>query len=231
MVFVMGCAADEPLHSLSMGQNHDYRKILFTDQKDLQIDGVEVRYIDEKYFPSSYASRIPKIRPHKFIPDTEWAIYIDNNAILNTHPDELVQASLDFSANDNYYVGVSNFRHPMRKCIFRELKYCYDHGLINEIEFHRIRSRLYAIGMRKNKGMPINTLLVHDLRDERYDQFREKWWDNFLFSCKRDQISFPITYFITTRKNLAFLPGDFMDYAHRPVFDDSIRDRSTYLAI
>ena len=158
----------------------DFDYICFTDDETIQSDFWEIRPIPEELKDLSPVrqNRAIKIRPHLYLPDYEYSIYIDANYDLVTYPPYL-----------NTILCVNG--HEKRKCLYKEAEVCIAKGkddpeIINrQIEFYR------KCGVPQNYGLWHCHYIARHHNNLTCIAMMEDWWEQVETYSFRDQISFP----------------------------------------
>jgi len=130
----------------------------------------------DKFVTHRMKAKLPKILPHKVLPEHDYSIWVDSNVTLKKTPEQLLEYF--------EYPDVGVFRHPVRKTINDEIDICNKWQLDNEknLLYHMDKEGKLAwcgIIIRKN------THFVHAAC--------EGWWAEICAGSSRDQISFPYT--------------------------------------
>lgn len=213
----------EPLNEASMGAGGAYDRVLFTDDPSVSYAGAQVVPIVGENLCPQKASRLPKICPHRFLPDHDWVIYVDNRAELRTDPVEIV-ARIE-EAHPGLPGGRYLFPHPGRRCAYKETRIAAVKGMIEESVKQRILTAFKNHQMPRKLGMYMNTMMIQKMGNPVADAFNEVWWDTYQELCQRDQISLPLALWRTryAAPELDFGVGEIGVW---PVF--TRRDRSKY---
>ena len=128
-------------------------------------------------------SRYPKILPHRVLPEYEFSVYLDANLCITDAEfyriaDRLVAGEVCFA----------QVEHPLRDCVYEELRYCYLKDKINTRTAFRLHRKWTAEGLPRHAGLYENNLLFrrHNLTETQ--ALDEAWWKAFASGVPRDQL-------------------------------------------
>lgn len=177
---------NNPIQYLSADQRTDLPMdfVCFTDDPDLTSPVWAFRPMPDRLMPPDRLSRLPKAMPHRFFPDHEYSLYIDNTVVFKRLP---TQADLGRAEGSVFRA----FRHPWRQCPQDEADVVVRSSL-DEPETVADQVLFYI-----NRGLPLaevrpltaGTVLLRRHHDERVRAFGEMWWEQILVFSRRDQIS------------------------------------------
>ena len=168
--------------------SYDY--ICFTD-RDGQ-DGVwQLRRIPLESPDPVIRSRYPKLQPHSVLQDYDYSVFMDANlCITGREFYDKVEAAI--GAGDLF----AGLEHPLRDCVFDELRYCFLKGKIGPgAAFKRLRY-LKSIGQPRHAGLLENNVLLRAHNSRIIIDLDNTWWDLFLQCPTRDQLSLPPALFL-----------------------------------
>ncbi len=214
----------EPLNLTSMGDGEGYDRVIFTDDPDLAYPGAKVVTLAEPALDALYLSRKPKLKPHLYFQEYEWAIYVDNRANLTTSPSQIIAEIVDSQGGDAPS-GRYLFKHPDRNCVYRESKVCRRMGSISEEEFDRLNQCFARIGIPKGAGLFVNTMMVQKMGSAHADLLNDRWYEAFLHYCKRDQVTLGMLAWLHP-EGTRVLPMQSITFMDWPVF--SFKDRRRF---
>ena len=158
--------------------------ICFTDRADLTSKTWEIRQVDLPDIDAARKSRFVKLVPHRYLPDYEFSIYLDNIVSLKVDAQKLF-ALLEQSEH-NFLC----FSHPWRNCSYEEAEIVISETMDDE---RRVREQMDFYTDRqfpKNYGLIAGTLLIRRHGDAAIRSFGEDWLTHVLRFSKRDQLSF-----------------------------------------
>ncbi len=173
----------------------DYERICFTDNPELESKDWTIVPIDNHYLKSERESRRPKLLPHRFLPDFEYSLYIDNTVDFKVDPLDIYKKYIN---SDSSLVC---FNHPWRDCIYDEGEIIIKSGFDDE---YRVREQLdfyHSQGFPRHNGLIAGTVLFRKHLDAKLIDLTEEWFNHVLRYSKRDQLSFP---FIAWHKNFYY---------------------------
>jgi hypothetical protein len=176
----------DPLNPEVFGGFDTARKVLFTDQPGISLPGVEIIVDPLVGLDPARASRRAKLMPHRYFPDMEHSLWLDNKSRLKRDPQEVL--SVLRAQSDAAFLA---FRHFRRDCVYQEGQAVWENGLD---DYRLVKSRLDAY---RAEGMPAHAGLIeghflfrrHNAPD--LARFGERWFEHVLRYSRRDQVSFP----------------------------------------
>lgn len=176
----------EPLNPDVFGPSAEHRCVLFTDNPDLRLPGVEVIHDPLDGLDPARASRRAKLRPHAYFPDAEWSIWLDNKSRLLMPPAEII-AILQANSSASFHA----FPHFRRDCVYEEGQAVWENGL----DDHRLvkeRLDIYrAEALPERAGLIEGHFIVRRHHDPAVARFGDRWMEHVLRYSRRDQLSFP----------------------------------------
>ena len=176
----------EPVNETVFGGFDGCRRVVFTDNPDLRLTGVEVIHDPLDGLDPARASRRAKLMPHRYFADAEWSIWLDNKSRLLAEPGAIIDA-LRAQPEANFFA----FAHFRRRCVYQEGQAVWENGL-DDYKTVRERMRRYrAEGMPENTGLIEGHFIVRRHNAPDVAHFGERWFEHVLRFSRRDQISFP----------------------------------------
>lgn len=155
--------------------------ICFTNTPHLKSNTWDIRLI-ECELPARKQARKYKMLPHKYLPNYDAWMWMDNSCLFKYDPTDLFELYMkDFDICVHEHCDRVNIEQEAQIIIDRNLD--NDDIIINQIKkYHDVKYEdqgLYETGilMRRNNIHVIN--------------FNEMWWDEINNNSIRDQISFP----------------------------------------
>jgi hypothetical protein len=175
----------EPLNPDVFGGFRADRTVLVSDRpRDLPA-GVELILDSLDGLDPARASRRSKLMPHRFFPEADWSVWLDNKSRLLREPAHIIVALKSQSENDFFA-----YPHFRRDCVYDEGQVVRENGL----DDHRVvreRMRTYrAEGMPRHFGLIEGHFIVRR-HTPAVAAFGEEWFDHVLRFSRRDQLSFP----------------------------------------
>lgn len=212
----------------ALGDVMGYDRFLFTDADDLQPQGVEKVIADARGLGPALESRRLKMRPNLHFSSYDWAIYVDNRAVLKMHPEELIARIKSNSPHPGQ--AVFAFPHPDRNCVYDELDECFKIGHLNEERWRAIRSLYRRLEIKRGTPLTQNTILIYNMRSPDVAVFGQAWFELFLTYPRRDQLTMCAAEVLSGHeaRRLDFQVTDIADW---PVIADASRKRPRYPSI
>lgn len=165
----------------------DYDYVCFTDDHNLKSDIWDVRVIDLPVlndYPRS--NRYVKIKPHEFLSEYEYSLYLDGSIFLKGVPNII-------EILNEYNLAVE--KHPRRECcIYKEAEQCkaIGYGIASEIDKQIKDYR--SLGVPEYMGLWANGILFRKHNEVSLIELEEVWWEHIMKYSWRDQISFPCVF-------------------------------------
>lgn len=158
------------------------RYILFTDNPDLKSDKWEVVPFDTLGLSPRRASRLPKLLPHRYLPDHEISVYVDHSLTL-IEPEIAVMAQSDLQGCD-----IAAYPHYKRDCVYDEIEKCLSLRKADVAQSKAFRKRLKKEAFPMHWGLLENAFLVR--RNSPLMQWiNELWFREYIYGPERDQFS------------------------------------------
>lgn len=157
--------------------------VCFTDNRDLQSNTWEIRYISQSMTPA-LTNRKLKILPHRYLPNYNYSLYVDGNIhIVNDITDLASDQFLDHS--------LIVPPHPKRNCVYNEAERCLSSGLASRKEVYDRLRRYDNEGFPPNYGLSENNVIFRKHNNDKIKNLMENWWDEVQKGSGRDQLSLP----------------------------------------
>lgn len=163
-----------------------FDRICFTDDISIDPNGWKLVYLDSHYLDAPRASRYPKILPHRYLPEYEWSLYIDNTVRLKRSPLEFFLKYVNDEKTNYWCVP-----HPWRDCIYDEAEEIIRLGYDDERRVREQMDHYYKLGYPEKSGLVANTVLLRKHNTPGIIGFNEIWFQHVLRFSRRDQLSFP----------------------------------------
>lgn len=165
----------------SMYKDKRVKYVCYTDDRTIQSDVWEVRYVDREYENPILESRKYKLLPHKFI-EKDYSIYIDANVRFDKSPLDYLNTYL--LSEDMLFIP-----HEARDCVYEEVACC----LLGERDSaQRLIHQAYTYcedGCPQHSGLFWGGLIGRKHTSSKTIAFNEEWWEQFKKYSYRDQIS------------------------------------------
>jgi hypothetical protein len=180
--------------------------ICFTDDPDLRSDFWEVRRVAPEMLDAPRASKRIKALPHRFLPEYDWSLYVDNTVRLKRRPRELFESFLGGATSP-----LVCFRHPLRNCVYDEAE------AVIELQFddpERVRKQMAYyrhLGYPEQAGLAVGSFLLRRHHEPALVRVMERWHQQVLRHSLRDQLSLnPAAWF--DRFAIEYLEHRFLDH-------------------
>ena len=128
--------------------------------------------------------RVVKICPHRYLPEYKASIWIDGSFEVKNDLYGVI-ALVDFAKTP-----IWTRHHPVRDCIYDEIKVCRDKGLVAKELCDQIESRYKSENYPCHHGLTETNILVRLHSDPKCQSLCEKWVDELVEWSHRDQLSF-----------------------------------------
>jgi len=212
-----------PLARLPAGAQSDLEIdfVCFTDHPELISPVWTVRVLPPSFVTGEKASRLPKALPHRFFPDHDYSLYIDNIVEFKRLPQ-----SQDLQGQAPYLFKM--FKHAGRPNLLKEAEAIVGLGF-DDVESITRQLDHYSQYLELEHISPLSTCTVM-LRQHHHPQVQrlgELWWEQILSFSKRDQMSFDFVR-LMTRTQVSYLEGSTKD--NDLVFDQANLGGSRILA-
>lgn len=175
----------EPFNSNVFGRSlGSYRCIVFTDDQHLDVPDGVVKVVDPlRGLDPNRASRRCKLMPHRYLMETDWSIYIDNNAQIAVDPSHLIETLRD---RPEFFFAT---RHPWRNCTYEEAVACIDAKKDSPEKIQYQMQHYCDLGFPKNQGLIHGGFLVRRHDHPNCAEFGDHWFEHILTYSRRDQLS------------------------------------------
>ncbi|MEA2689195.1 MAG: hypothetical protein QOD51_1802 [Candidatus Eremiobacteraeota bacterium] len=193
--------------------------ICFTDDPGLRSANWQVRVVSRELLDPPRASKRIKALAHRFLPEYDWSIYVDNAARIKRPPREMFDRFLAPSTSP-----FVSFRHPERDCVYDEAEVVIDWGLDHPDRVRAQMSFYRQIGYPAHNGLTTSTFILRRHHDPTLIPVMERWHQQVLRHSLRDQLSLaPAAWF--DRFELGSIDLDFRasGLLERPVLKDNLR--------
>jgi hypothetical protein len=161
-----------------------FDKICFTDNLSLDAHGWTLLPLQGCGLDARRESRRPKLLPHRYLPEYEWSLYIDNTIKFKQNPWEMFQRA----KTENYKHFC--FRHPWRNCLYDEAEIIIKYGFDDERRVREQMDHYRQMGYPPKAGLVTNTVLLRQHNDPDVIRQGEAWYEHVLRYSRRDQLSF-----------------------------------------
>lgn len=156
-------------------------------------------------FSEPEKNRYIKLHPFEFFEGYDYALYIDGNVRMMSHPLYLLMNS------EKVKTGIAMHNHRSRSCIYKEASAC---KLLKKGNAKKIRAqikRFKADGFPPNWGLFEANVIAIDLKNPNAKEVMDSWWEELSKSGGgRDQIALPYVLWKLgyQSKDIGFLGND-----------------------
>lgn len=159
--------------------------ICFTDNPHLRSDVWDIRLLPSSDLDNIRKAKLPKILPHRLLPDHQVSLWIDGNICLKNDLRPLVSSSLN-------KLNMALFRHPEnRESVESELQSCVRLNKDNPEILNKQMHHYKTSGMPINQPPPTCMVIFRRHNHPEIKFVMEAWWNEIMTHSFRDQISFP----------------------------------------
>lgn len=136
-------------------ERDDIDFVCFTDDPDLKSSFWRIELQSRNFIDPGRASRFVKTQPHRFFPDHDWSLYIDNIVKLKVPPKQIFDRFLANAASP-----LVCFKHPDRNCVYDEA------NVVLDLQFDdpgRVRGQMehyHRLGYPRKNGLAKATISV-----------------------------------------------------------------------
>ncbi|MDD2457657.1 MAG: DUF616 domain-containing protein [Eubacteriales bacterium] len=170
---------------LTIADNCDY--FIFTDQtvspdstwKQLPLDQIPPNIRQDNVL----ANRYVKMFPDLFFPEYDVTIYLDGKFQIRTDLTEFI--------HDLPKHGLRMFSHPLRNCVYDEIKTCIQQGKGSREALQSQAKHLKTAGMPVKYGMLEGSIIIRQVGNSLCQTLMSDWWQEFLLHSRRDQVALP----------------------------------------
>ena len=169
----------------------NFKRICFTDDKNIQSDDWEINYING-ILPRDNArsQRNLKIRPHIMFPDYKYSLYLDNTIQLKVSIEEFITyiVSNSYLKNQNSFVCIPF--HSFREKLIDEFNICAEDNLDDQAKFlEQMKDYIFTNEKIFNERPFWNAILLRSHNDINVINFSETWFAHVNRYTRRDQLS------------------------------------------
>lgn len=177
--------------------NVDY--LLFTNNPNVISKTWEVHYVDST-LGNVLLSREIKMRPHKYVKDYDYSVYVDANAFIYG---DIAQLTTLLSNKNTFVVT----KHRVNKSIKEEIEACVKYkGVSQEVANNQYHSYLQS-GFNDDLGLGECGILVRQHNESALISLMERWWIEFQNGIKRDQLSLMACIYLEQFKTYSLIDG------------------------
>jgi len=161
-----------------------YNCVLFTDDQNLHVpDGISVVVDRLVGLDPNRSSRRAKLMPHRYLAETDWSIYIDNNMQILADPKCLIET---LKGRREFLFAT---KHPSRECAYAEADACIS-AKKDDPKTIQYQMQVYRDhGFPENNGLIHCGFLVRRHNQPGFPEFGDHWFEHVLAYSRRDQLS------------------------------------------
>jgi hypothetical protein len=152
--------------------------ICFTDDPNLSSAFWQIRLIPRGDLDPARRSKELKALPHKFLPDYDWSLYIDNTVLLLMSPEDIFERYLAPAPSP-----MACFRHPWRDCIYDEAEAVIAAEYDDPARVGRQMDLYRSMGYPTHRGLTKTTFILRRQRDAALQQVMERWHRYYIILC------------------------------------------------
>lgn len=158
--------------------------ICFTDNKDIESDFWEIRYMEDSTLDNNRKAKQYKILPHKYIPEYKYSFWLDGTFKIKGSIREYIYKYI--KANSPMLCVV----HTERDCVYKEYMASkiiprYPRAIMQkQVESYRDE------GFPEEYGLGVMGAIFRKHNDEKIIKLMDDWWDENIKFTNQDQLSF-----------------------------------------
>lgn len=183
-----------------VSKNCDY--ICFTDNKNIKSKVWKTREFAPSELDDVRKCREIKLRPHKYLQEYEYSIWIDGNIELIKDVNDLIKEQ-----KLTPQIELFTFQHPVRNCIYTEAEECIKEKKDNDNLILAQIKKYFDEGYPNNHGLVESNVILRRHNSKQLIRVMEDWWSEIVNYSRRDQLSFN---YVTWKNNYRYglLPGN-----------------------
>lgn len=144
----------------------------------------KIKKIPYKSKNKTILSRYAKLNPHIVLQEYDYSIYIDAN--IQIKGNYIYEKANDLIQENAL---ISNFRHPLRDCIYVEAEKCIEDGRDYKRNILKLTNYFEDQGYPTHNGLFENGLIFRNHNHPEIRKLSEEWWSLYLKFSTRDQLS------------------------------------------
>jgi hypothetical protein len=193
--------------------------VCFTDDRDLASSFWQMRLVPRGLLDPVRRAKQVKALPHRFLPDHDVSLYIDNTVRLKLPPHEIFERCLTSGQSP-----LICFRHPWRDCVYDEAEAVIAAAYDDPDRVRRQMAFYRAQNYPAHHGLAKSTMLLRRHGDPHLQRVMQGWHEQVLQHSHRDQLALnPVMW--AEQFEPDYLTGDFLqtDMLDWPVVPDGLR--------
>jgi len=152
---------------------------IYFAEKDYQIDGWKYQEIHDEILPLDL-----KIRPHNYLKNYEYSVWIDKNVEIIGSLTELFLEELVYHED-----LIATFNHPTRDCIYDEARITLNQEICNFHQTNEQMMRYKNYDYPKQNGLIESDVLIRKHTSARVQFVMEDWWNEIIRYNNYEDIS------------------------------------------
>ena len=200
----------------------DWDLVCFTDNPNIKSDVWEVRPVIRYYLDGARDNRLYKILPHRHFEDYDISVCVDADVLISENIDDIVEEHLsdnNLAVLDHSICGMTKTGDLNRRsCIYQEanfIKWLGDnhpqrHYKDNMDVITKQMNKYISDSYPKNNGLARTTVIFRRHNEDDVIEAMEKWWMEYKYNSRRDQLSFPYAVW-KTGLDFKYMPIDIDD--------------------
>jgi len=166
-------------------KNKDWDYICFTDNKDIQSDTWEIRFLDPTHLDPVRSAKIFKVKPHEFLSDYDISLWVDANFIIKNDLNSFLKKS-----NELQQAHMLLFQHDQgRNCIYDEGKIIIQHNKDNPNLVAQQMEKYKKDKYPSQRGLSANSIMLRRHNEDNIIELSNMWWEEITKFSRRDQLS------------------------------------------
>ncbi|MCD7724853.1 MAG: DUF616 domain-containing protein [Clostridiales bacterium] len=187
MVIYTGIFGDYDTLKEPLVKEDNVTYVCFTDQRKLQSNVWEIRYIDRYEEMPQRKVRYYKCNPHKFFEQYDISVWVDANM-------QIKKPIRDFVVKYMGSTGILLMPHTERDCIYEEAAANIMLKKASNIEIIKQVSRYLEEGYPEENGLYLGGFIVREHNRKEIKDCMEDWYREICTHSYRDQISLPYVF-------------------------------------
>ena len=196
--------------------------VCFTDNKSIKSDIWDVRYVPRHFVDGARDNRLYKILPHLHFKEYDISACVDADILITENINDIVEEHLsnhNLAVLDHSICGMTKTGNLNRRsCIYQEadfIKWLGDNHARKkykdnmDVVFNQM-DKYKEDGYPKNNGLARTTIIFRRHNEPDVIASMNKWWEEFFYNSRRDQLSFPYAVWKTDLK-FKYMPIDIDD--------------------
>lgn len=159
--------------------------ILFTDNKNIKSQVWKIELLDKELLDSRRCSRLPKIMPHKYLPEHDISVYLDSSLELKVG--NIRQMVADCMQGSE----IAFYKHYARNCVYDEIDFVMsssDRKVYDKELCIRAKQKYQDINYPKENGLFENAFIFRK-NTRLIQELSELWWNEYISGTERDQFT------------------------------------------